>query len=135
MQIPYYALPTFNTQTLQPHSVPTSVPSFFFFLKFCSFAVTRNLTTDDGLEVELDKTMASFVRSFVRRRRFAPTPTPCSYTRLILLKTARSLARLVAVLLAASRRRRSNDTSLLELGFGRSHARLFADADFIVSRM
>jgi hypothetical protein len=94
------------------------------------------LTTDDGLEVELDKTMASFVRSFVRRRRFAPTPTPCSYTRLILLKTARSLfARLVAVLLAASRRRRSNDTSLLELGFGRSHARLFADADFIVSRM
>jgi hypothetical protein len=36
-------------------------------------------------------------------------------------------------LLAASRRRRSNDTSLLELGFGRSQE-LFADADFIASR-
>jgi hypothetical protein len=31
-------------------------------------------------------------------------------------------------------RRRWKDTSLLELGFGRSQARLFADADFIASR-
>jgi hypothetical protein len=87
-------------------------------------AVTNNFTINDGLELELDKMMTSFFR----RCRFAPTTTPSSYTRLILSDWSLSL------LLAASRRRRSNDTSLLQLGFGRSQGTFFADADFIPSR-
>jgi hypothetical protein len=101
--IPYYALPTFNTLLLQPDSLPTSLQLFFFFFffltertrdkEFSSFAVTSNFTIHDGLELELDKMMTSFVG----RRRFAPTPTPCSYTRFILCD------RPLACLLAASR--------------------------------
>jgi hypothetical protein len=78
-----------------------------------------------------------FVRSFVRS-----APPLCPNTDSVQLHSIDSLencslarSRMVAVFLAAYRRRRSNDTSLLELGFGRSHARLFADTDFIVTRM
>jgi hypothetical protein len=85
-------------------------------------AVTWNFTIDDGLELELDNMMTSFVRS----------PPLCPYTDSVQLHSIDSLP-LLACLLAASRRRRSNDTSLLELGFGRSQE-LFADADFIASR-
>jgi hypothetical protein len=83
-------LPTFNTLLLKPDALPTSIDGLLrvaVYLQICSLAVTWNLTIDDGLELELDNVMTSFVR---RRRRFAPTPTPSSYTRLI--STARLLA-------------------------------------------
>jgi hypothetical protein len=72
-------------------------------------AVTWNFTIDEGLELELDNMMTSFVG---RRRRFAPTPTPP-----VTLDAFSSNARLLACRFSG---RRSNDTSLLELGFGRS---------------
>jgi hypothetical protein len=118
-------LPTFNTLLLKPDALPTSIDGLLrvvFFSLICSLAVTWNFTIDDGLELELDNMMTSFVR----RRRFAPTPTPSSYTRLILFHCSPACLPLLGVVVQMTRHC-SNLASAV-------HKQLFADADFIASR-
>jgi hypothetical protein len=94
-----------------------SEPMFFFETErtrdkeFSSFAVTWNFTIDDGLEVELDKMMTSFRWS----------PPLCPNTDSVQLHSIDSLRLLACLaLLGVVQMTRQNDTSLLELGFGRS---------------
>jgi hypothetical protein len=80
------------------------------------------LTILHGLELELDNMMTSIVR----RRRFAPTPTPSRYTTIDSLPLLACLP-LLGVVGQITRH-------CPNFGFVSSQATLFADADFIASR-
>jgi hypothetical protein len=101
---------------LQPESLPNSLGRSFLteittHEEFSSFAVTWNFTIDDGLEVELDKMMTSFCW----------WPPLCHNTDSVQLHSIDSLRLLACLaLLGVVQITRQNDTSLLELGFGRS---------------
>jgi hypothetical protein len=101
---------------LQPDSLPTSLHRSFLIEvtrdeEFFSVAVTWNFTIDDGLEVELDKMMTSFCW----------WPPLCHNTDSVQLHSIDSLRLLACLaLLGVVQMTRQNDTSLLELGIGRS---------------
>jgi hypothetical protein len=81
-------LPTFNTILLKPDGrLSTAFSDLYFFVSFFKFvhwpSHAWNFTIDDGLELELDNMMTSFVRS-------AP-PSLCPYTDSVQLHSIDSL--------------------------------------------